>query len=106
MTKILIKASYTSEGVKGLLKVGGSNRKQAVGKMISDLGGKMEAFYYAFGDTDVYVIAEVPDMTIAMAASLNINSTGLVSTSTTILVNPEEVDKASKISVSYRTPES
>jgi uncharacterized protein with GYD domain len=104
MTTILIKASYTSEGVKGLLKVGGTNRKQVIEKMINDLGGKMEAFYYAFGDTDVYVIAKVPDTTVATAVSLNINSTGLVSTSTTILINPEEVDKATKISVSYISP--
>jgi uncharacterized protein with GYD domain len=61
MIKFLIKASYTSEGVKGLLKAGGTSRKEAVEKMINDLGGKMEAFYYALGDTDVYVIAAVPD---------------------------------------------
>jgi uncharacterized protein with GYD domain len=104
MKKILIKASYTSEGVKGLLKVGGTNRKQAIEKMINDLGGKMEAFYYAFGDTDVFVIADVPDTTVATAVSLNINSTGLVSTSTIILITPEEIDKATKISVDYHSP--
>jgi uncharacterized protein with GYD domain len=103
MIKILIKASYTSEGVQGLLKVGGTNRKQAIEKMISDLGGKMEAFYYAFGDTDVYVIAEVPNTKVATAVSLNINSTGLVSIATTILIKPEEVDEATKISVGYRS---
>jgi len=104
MIKILIKASYTSEGVKGLLKVGGTNRKQAIEKMISDLGGKIEAFYYAFGDTDVYVIAEVPNTQVATAVSLNINSTGLVSIATTILIKPEEIDEATKISVGYRSP--
>ncbi|WP_367768815.1 GYD domain-containing protein [Flavobacterium sp. WC2421] len=104
MKKILIKASYTSAGVKGLLKVGGTNRKQVIEKMITDLGGKMEAFYFAFGDTDVYVIADMPDTTVATAVSLNINSSGLVSTSTTILITPEEVDKATKISVSYISP--
>ncbi len=104
MIKCLIKASYTSEGVKGLLKVGGTSRKQAIEKMISDLGGKMEAFYYAFGDTDVYVIAEIPDATTATAISLNINSTGLVSTTNTMLINAEDVDKATKISVGYRAP--
>jgi uncharacterized protein with GYD domain len=103
MKKILIKASYTSEGVKGLLKVGGTSRKQAIEKMINDLGGKLEALYYAFGDTDVYVIAEVPDTTVATAVSLNINSTGLVSTATTILISPEEIDKATKISVDYHS---
>ena len=104
MIKFLIKASYTSEGVKGLLKAGGTSRKQVVEKMINDLGGKMEAFYYALGDTDVYVIAELPDTNTVAAVSLTINSTGLVSVSTTILINPEEVDRASKISVNYRTP--
>jgi len=104
MIKFLIKGSYTSEGVKGLLKAGGTTRKQAVEKMITDLGGKMEAFYYAFGDTDVYVIAEVPDTVTATAVSLNVNSTGLVSISTTILFNSEEVDKATKIPVGYRAP--
>jgi uncharacterized protein with GYD domain len=98
MKKILIKASYTSEGVKGLLKVGGTSRKQAIEKMINDLGGKLEALYYAFGDTDVYVIAEVPDTTAATAVS-----TGLVSTATTILISPEEIDKATKISVDYHS---
>ncbi|MEO8415274.1 MAG: GYD domain-containing protein, partial [Ginsengibacter sp.] len=68
------------------------------------LGGKMESFYYAFGDTDVYVIGEVPDAVTLAAVSLNINSTGLVSTAATILINPEEVDRATKISVSYRSP--
>ena len=104
MKKILIKASYTSDGIKGLLKVGGTSRKQAIEKMFNDLGGKLEAFYYAFGETDVYVIAEVPNTTVATAVSLNINSTGLVSISTTILINPEEVDEATQISVGYRSP--
>ena len=104
MIKFLIQGSYTSEGVKGLLKAGGTTRKQAVEKMINDLGGKIEAFYYAFGDTDVYVIAEVPDTVTATAVSVNVNSTGLVSVSTTILFSPEEVDRATKISVSYRAP--
>ena len=104
MIKFLIKGSYTSEGVKGLLKAGGTTRKQAVEKMVKGLGGKMEAFYYAFGDTDVYVIAEVPDTVSATAIALNVNSTGLVSISTTILFDPEEVDKATKIAVGYRAP--
>ena len=105
MIKFLIKGSYTSEGVKGLLKAGGSTRKQAVEKMITDLGGKMEAFYYAFGDTDVYVIGDVPDMATATALTLKVNSTGLVSISTTILFEPEEIDKAAKYLLTIVPPE-
>jgi uncharacterized protein with GYD domain len=104
MTKFLIKASYTSAGVKGLLKVGGTNRKQTVEKMITDMGGKMEAFYFAFGDQDVYVISELPDSISAAALALTINASGLVSISTTMLLDPADVDKATQLTVNYRPP--
>ncbi|HET7118202.1 MAG TPA: GYD domain-containing protein [Hanamia sp.] len=104
MTKYLIKASYNSEGVKGLLKSGGTSRKRAIDKMVKDLGGKLEVFYYAFGDHDVYAICSLPDTATAAAIVLTINASGLVSISTTVLVDPEEIDKAKDISVTYRTP--
>lgn len=56
MQKFLITASYNEDGVKGLLKVGGTSRKEAVEKMITEIGGKLETFYFAFGDYDVYAI--------------------------------------------------
>ena len=104
MTRYLIKASYNAEGVKGLLKSGGTSRKRAIEKMVKDLGGKLEVFYYAFGDHDVYAICSLPDMATAAAVVLTINASGLVSISTTVLVDPEEIDKAKDISVTYRTP--
>jgi uncharacterized protein with GYD domain len=104
MTKYLIKASYAPEGVKGLLKSGGTNRKQAIDKMVTDLGGELEAFYYAFGDYDVYAVCSLPDPATAAAIALSINASGLVSISTTVLLDPEEIDKAKDISVEYRSP--
>lgn len=104
MTKYLIKASYTAEGVKGLLKSGGTSRKRAIDKMVKDLGGKLESFYYAFGDHDVYAICSLPDSATAAAIVLTINSSGLVYTTTTVLVDPEEIDKAKDITVAYRNP--
>ena len=104
MKKFLIKASYNSDGVKGLLKAGGTSRKQVVEKMIASLGGKLESFYYAFGHHDVYAIAELPDEVTIAAVALTINATGLVSISTTLLLTVEDVDKATKISVDYRSP--
>ena len=104
MTKFLIKASYTPTGIKGLLKEGGTNRRKAVEKMINDIGGKMEAFYFAFGDHDVYVIAELPDMASVAALALTVNASGLAVVSTTLLLDLEEIDKATKISVNYRPP--
>lgn len=104
MTKFLVKASYTPEGVKGLLRVGGSSRKQAVEKTINEMGGKLLAFYYAFGESDAYVIVELPDNLSAAALALNINSSVQVSVSTTVLLDPEEVDEVVKRSVNYRAP--
>ncbi len=104
MKKYLIKASYTANGVKGLIEDGGTQRKLAVEKMVGELGGKIESFYYAFGEHDVYVILELQDDITASAVGLKINSSGLVSVSTTVLITPEDVDAATKKAVNYRAP--
>ena len=104
MKKYLIKASYNSNGIKGLIADGGTQRKLAVEKMLVGMGGKMEAFYYAFGEHDVYSIAELPDDVAAAAVGLRINESGLVSLTTTVLLSPEDVDAAVKKSVNYRAP--
>ena len=102
MTKYLIKASYTPEGVKGMLRTGGTARRQAVEKTVSEVGGKLEAFYFAFGDADAYVVVSLPDHITAAALALTINTTSLVAVSTTVLLDPEDVDEAVKKSVHYR----
>ena len=104
MKKYLIKASYNANGVKGLIEDGGTQRKLVVQKMLAGLGGKLESFYYAFGEHDVYAVSELPDDVTAAAVVMTINSTGLVSVSTTVLLTPEDIDAASKKSVSYRAP--
>lgn len=104
MKKYLIKASYNSNGVKGLLEDGGSQRRSVVEKMMKGLGGRMESFYYAFGEHDAYITVELPDDISAAAAVMKVNSTGLVSISTTVLLTPEDVDAAAKKSVSYKAP--
>ena len=104
MAKFLIKASYTAEGLKGLLKDGGTGRRAAVDKMLDSLGGKVEAFYFAFGEADVFVIVNLPDAVTAAAISFVINASGAVQSSTIPLLTPEEVDAACKKSVNYRAP--
>jgi uncharacterized protein with GYD domain len=104
MAKFLWKASYTSEGVKGVLKEGGTGRRATVEKVVEGLGGKVEAFYFALGEHDVYVIAELPDTVTATAVSLTVNASGVVALQTVELLTPEQVDDASKKSVDYRPP--
>jgi uncharacterized protein with GYD domain len=104
MPKYLLQASYTTEGVKGLLKDGGSKRREVVEQLTKALGGRVEAFYFAFGDDDVYIISDVPDNATMTAVSLTVNASGAVKVKTTVLLTAEEVDQATKMTVNYRAP--
>jgi uncharacterized protein with GYD domain len=104
MAKYLWQANYVGEGLKGLLKEGGSSRRAVVEKVISSMGGKLEVFYYAFGETDLYGIADMPDNVSAAAFALMIAASGVVNLKTTVLMTPEEIDKAAKKAPSYRPP--
>ena len=104
MAKYLFEAKYTGKGLEGLLKEGGSKRREAVEKAIKSLGGTLEAFYYAFGDTDVLGIADLPDNVSATTFSLLIIAAGGATLKTTVLITPEEVDQAAKKTLDYRPP--
>ena len=104
MPKYLAQCNYVGEGLKGLLKEGGSSRRAIVEKLVKSLGGTVEAFYYAFGETDLYVIADVPDNVSMAAIALTVSATGTVTVKTTVLITPEEIDEAAKKSPSYRPP--
>jgi uncharacterized protein with GYD domain len=104
MAKFLIQASYTAEGAKGLLKEGGTKRRQGAEAAIKSVGGTMEAFYFALGDNDAYVIVDAPDYATIAAASIAINASGAVRTKTIALLSPEDIDQAVKKPVNYRAP--
>lgn len=104
MPRYLFQASYSVEGTKGLLKDGGSKRRAVVEQMIRGLGGKMEVFYFAFGKDDVVGIAEAPDNVTIAAVSLAVGASGAARVKTTVLLTPEEMDQATKKTVSYRPP--
>jgi uncharacterized protein with GYD domain len=102
MPKFLWKASYTPAGVKGVASEGGTGRVDAVKAAAESVGGTLEAFYFAFGDTDAYVIADLPDAEAAMAIAIAVNGSDRASVQTVPLVTPEEVDAAAKREVSFR----
>ena len=102
MPKYLLKASYSTSGVKGVAKEGGTGRVDAVRHATASVGGTLEAFYFAFGDHDAYVIVDLPDNEAATALALVVNSSDAVTVETIPLLTPEEVDAASKKSVEYR----
>ncbi len=104
MPKYLVQASYTVEGIKGVLRSGGSARRAAVKEMLEGLDGRLEAFYFAFGEDDAYVIVDVPDNASVAAVSMAVGASGAARTKTTVLLTPEEVDQAAKKQVRYRPP--
>ena len=104
MPKYLIQASYTAEGTKGIVRDGGSKRRAVVEEMIKKSGGTLESFYFAFGDADVYIICDIPDVTSAAAISLAVNASGAVDLKTVPLLSVEEIDQAAKKQVGYSAP--
>ena len=76
MPKYLFEAKYTAEGAQGLAREGGTARRDAVTKLVESLGGKVETWYYAFGDADIYAIADLPDSAAAVALTLAVNQSG------------------------------
>ena len=104
MAKYLITASYTAEGMKGLQKDKASGRRNVLRQACASVGGKLEAFYFAFGSDDVVTIVDLPDNVAASALSLAASGSGLVRTRTTALLTVEEVDKSLAAAVNYRGP--
>jgi uncharacterized protein with GYD domain len=104
MPKYLVEASYTREGVAGVLAKGGSSRREAVQHTIEGMGGQLECFYFAFGDRDAFAIVDAPDDEAAAAVVMAVNGSGAVMARTTVLLTPEQIDEAAKRSVDYRPP--
>jgi uncharacterized protein with GYD domain len=104
MPKYLYHGSYTDKGLKGLIKDGGSKRMEITKKAIESLGGEMEAYYFALGGNDFFIIVEVPDNIKAITGSLVANASGMVKVNITALVSPEEVDLAVKQTMDWRPP--
>ena len=104
MPKYLVTASYTADGAKGLLKDGGTKRRQAVEAAIKGMGGRVEAFYFAFGEHDVYAIVDAPDNAAIAAMTIAVAAAGGAVSRTTVLLSPEELDQAAKKKPNYTPP--
>ena len=104
MGKYLYTVSYTPEGLKGLILQGGSARVAAITRLVTEMGGTLDAFYFAFGTDDVFVIADMPDNESSIAFVLAVNAAGAATIKTTVLIAAEEVDRATKVCVNYLPP--
>lgn len=104
MPKYLFQGSYTTDGLRGLLKDGGTKRRSAAQQAVASVGGRLEAFYFAFGKHDVVGIVDAPDNVSVAALSLAVSAAGAFSFKTTVLLTPEEMDQATRKTVTYSPP--
>lgn len=104
MPKYLFEVNYTLDGVKGVLEKGGSARKAAAQAAAKSVGGKIESMYFAFGATDVFAIADMPDNAAAAALALTVSAGGGATVRTVVLITPEEIDAAAGQKVKYTPP--
>jgi uncharacterized protein with GYD domain len=104
MAKYLVHVTYTAQGLQGVAAKGGTAREKAARAAAESLGGSLDCFYFAFGESDVIVIADFPDNVSAAALALAVGSSGGASVRTTVLMSSADADKASKKQVSYQPP--
>jgi len=103
MPKYMIVATYSPEGIKGVLREGGSARRSLIADIAKNLGGSLESFY-AFGEDDVYSVVDLPDNKTAAAMAMNISAAGTVRAVVKVLLTPEEIDKSARTEMWYRPP--
>ena len=104
MPKYLVEASYLGDAIQALRREGGSARRDAVERACASVGGRLDTFLFAFGDSDVVAILDLPDNVTAAGVALLVAASGKVDIKTTVLLTPEEVDAATKIGGDYRPP--
>jgi uncharacterized protein with GYD domain len=106
MPRYLIQAAYTPEAWATMVK-NPQDRAKAVKKMVDDAGGSLESFDFAFGDSDVVMIATLPDNTTAAGIAIAATAGGaLKGIKTTPLMTPQEAIKAMKTAgkIAYEPP--
>ncbi|MGK5738574.1 GYD domain-containing protein [Micromonospora sp. URMC 103] len=104
MAKFLLKSTFTPEGVKGLVKDGGSKRAEVATRAIEAAGGRVESLCFGLGEYDTYVVCDLPDHKTAAALAIAIRAAGGVDTRVVPLLTPQEVDEAVRKQMSYQPP--
>ena len=104
MARFMYKVSYSKEGMQGVMKEGAANRRTFIEKMAAEVGGSVSSFDFAFGETDVYAIVEMPDQITAAAVATAVGASGAGNIETVVLLSAEDIDRAIAKNVPYRAP--
>src|ERR1051326_5522660 len=102
MPHFMVQGSYTADAWGKMIQKP-ENREELYRALIERAGGKLKAFYFAFGEKDVVAILEAPNSETAAALSLAVAAPGHVKhITTTPLLTTEEGMKAMKKAAGFK----
>jgi uncharacterized protein with GYD domain len=105
MPKYLFMGAYNREGIEGVRKDGGTRRFSDSKALIEQMGGTLEAYYFAFGSFDFYAIVDLPDHSVAVAVASTVAGSGAISRFETVpLLTPADLDRAFSHRTTFRRP--
>ena len=94
MALYLFRFAYTPESWAALMESPADRRDMLASRLFS-FGGRLQGFWYCFGDSDGYALAEIPDNVSAAAVSVAVKATGAFRTlDATVLLSAEEMVEA------------
>ena len=106
MPHYLLQGTFSAQAISGLVK-NPEDRSVAIRSIVEGLGGRLECMYYTFGESDVFVIVELPDNVTMAAMSMGSHTGGLMTNiKTTVLIPISEGVEAARIagSIDYQPP--
>jgi len=83
------------------------DRRKTVAPLIEAAGGRLDGYWYAFGETDGYVLFQAPDDVAAAALAALVAASGAFAsvTTTKLLTVEETMDALGRVSgIGYRAP--
>jgi len=105
MASYLFQISYSADAWAAMIKHP-QDRVQAVSKVVEKLGGKVGAFWMAFGDYDLIGVLEMPDNVSAAAFAVAVAAGGACKNvkTTPLLSVAEGMEAMKKAGTSGYTP--
>jgi uncharacterized protein with GYD domain len=92
--RYLVRAELTPEGIKNLQKQPPTALKAGVAKFVESVGGKLEFWFFDYGESTAYSVIDYPDEVAAATAQLSTNAAGFARVRIRPLLSAEEMDKA------------
>jgi uncharacterized protein with GYD domain len=103
--RYLFRAAFTVEGMQNLQKQSATGFKTGVAKFFESVGGKLESWYFDYGDSTAYGFVDYPDEIAAATAQASVNAGGFARVSYRAVLSAEDADKALARSVATRPPQ-